>query len=142
MQLLRKHLPLYLQMVDPSLPGPGDPEALKVFAALNSLGVIAVRPILLALAAAPKTLQGMRYLLRLVVRRIVVGNLGTGNVERRFGEAAKAVHDTGDWTVLRRDLADLNPSRDEFVEQLRKRSLQQGCAGILAAISRSKKHHT
>ncbi len=104
MTLLKHHLPPYLQMMDPSLAGPANPEALKIFSALNSLSVIAVRPILLAVANVKEPLDGMRYILRLVVRRIVVGNLGTGNVERRLGEAAKRVHDTGDWTALEHDL--------------------------------------
>lgn len=76
MELLEAHLPLYLQMIDPTLAGPAEPEALKIFAALNSLGVIAVRPILLAVAGVPNSLEGMKYILQLVVRRIVVGNLG------------------------------------------------------------------
>jgi hypothetical protein len=76
----------------------------------------------------------MKYVLQLVVRRIVVGNLGTGNVERRFGEAAKKVHETGRWTLLIDDLKDLNPTRQEFVDHLRKRSLNKG---VLAFLRRS-----
>ena len=131
MKLLEFHLPLYMQMVDPTSAGPADLEALKVFSALNSLGVIAVRPILLAVAGVADPLEGMRYILRLVVRRIVVGNLGTGNVERRFGEAARRVHDTRNWTVLIDDLKDLNPTQQEFTEQLRKRSFNKGVLTFL-----------
>lgn len=134
MALLEAHLPLYMQMIDPTLAGPADPEALKIFAALNSLGVIAVRPILLAVAAVPEPLDGMRYILRLVVRRIIVGNLGTGNVERRFGEAARRVHDTRTWKTLTDDLKDLNPTRQEFIDQLQKRSFNKG---VLAFLRRS-----
>nr|CAD6603985.1 hypothetical protein RTCK_01502 [Rhizobium sp. TCK] len=132
--LLERSLPLYMQMVDPTLEGPAEPQALKIYAALNSLGVIAVRPILLALADVPNSLDGMDYILRLVVRRIVVGNLGTGNVERRLSEAAKRVHDTQDWHTLEHDLRDLNPTKAEFIEQLRKRSLNKG---VLTFIRRS-----
>src|SRR6202023_2245607 len=39
MKLLDRYLPLYLQMIDPTAAGPADPEALKIFAALNSLAV-------------------------------------------------------------------------------------------------------
>jgi hypothetical protein len=134
MRLLRRHLPLYLQMIDPTVAGPATSDALKIFSALNALGVIAVRPILLALAEVPDSLEGMAYTLRLVVRRIVVANLGTGNVERRLGEAARSVHDGKAWRVLREDLKDLNPSRSEFVEQLRKRSFKKG---VLAFLRRS-----
>ena len=125
MILLEQNLPLYLQMIDPSLDGPADAEALKIFNALNSLAIISVRPILLAMSAVPDGLEGMRYILRLVVRRIVVGNLGTGNVERRFGEAALKVRTTRQWNSIISDFADLNPTRDEFVDQLKKRSFNK-----------------
>lgn len=131
MSLLESNLPLYLQMIDPSLDGPADPEALKIFSALNSLGVISVRPILLAMASTPTPLEGMLYILRLVVRRIVVGNLGTGNVERRFGEVAKKIHDESDWTDIQEDLTDLIPTKKEFAEQLRKRSFNKAVLTFL-----------
>lgn len=122
MKLLDEYLPLYIQMVDPTLDGPADPEALKIFSALNSLAVISVRPILLAIVNVPGALEGMRYILQLVVRRIVVGNLGTGNVERKFGEAARKVHLEKNWEAAKDELQDLNPSKEEFVDQLRQRS--------------------
>lgn len=134
MELLDRHLPLYLQMVDPDSGGPADADALRIFASLNSLGVIAVRPILLALADVPDSISGMEYVLKLVVRRIVVGNLGTGNVERKFGEAARSVQASKNWRVLVNDLGDLNPSEDEFVHQLRKRSFNKG---VLSFVRRS-----
>ena len=131
MKQLDMHLPSYLQMVDPSSSGPVEPEALKYFNALNSLGVMTVRPILLALLELENSLEGMDYILRLVVRRIVVGNLGTGNVERRFSEAAREVHNSENWEVLKTSLADLNPSREDFYEQLRKRSLNKSTLAFL-----------
>lgn len=134
MDILEKQLPLYLQMIDPSLDGPAEPEALAVFQALNSLGVIAVRPLLLAIASVPDALGGMEYVLQLVVRRIIVGNLGTGNVERRLGEAAKKIIDEGRWDSVVSDLRDLNPSQDDFVNQLTKRSFNKG---VLSFIRRS-----
>jgi hypothetical protein len=67
----------------------------------------------------------MSEVLELVVRRIVVGNLGTGNVERRFSEAARRVVASGSWESALAELRDLNPTRDDFVEQLRKRSLNK-----------------
>jgi hypothetical protein len=131
MEILEKHLPLYLQMIDPSAAGPAEAEALNIFAALNSLGVIAVRPIMLAMAETDNSLEGLRYLLRLVVRRIVVGNLGTGNVERKFGEAALEVFKNGDWKAARGELKDLNPASSEFFEQLRKRSFNKAVLSFL-----------
>lgn len=125
MLLLDSNLPLYIQMIDPTAAGPADVEALGVFSALNSLSVLTVRPILLACSSVPDAQAGMEWILKLVVRRIVVGNLGTGNVERRLGEAAKAIHDARNWQVMVDLLRDLNPTRDDFVSQLKKRSLNK-----------------
>jgi hypothetical protein len=125
MSILERYLPLYEQMIDPTSAGPADIEALGVFSALNSLGVLTVRPILLACSEVENAQAGMEWILKLVVRRIVVGNLGTGNVERRFGEAAKAIYDAKNWEVMIELLRDLNPARDDFVNQLKKRSLNK-----------------
>lgn len=122
MELMDENLPLYLQMIDPSLSGPADAFSLGVFSALNSLNVMTVRPILLACVDSDDPRAGMEYILKLVVRRIIVGNLGTGNVERKFGEAARAVYQTRTWSAMVDGLEDLNPSRDEFVRQLARRS--------------------
>ena len=122
---LQSRLPIYQQMMDPTLPGPADPDALRIFSALNMLGVIAVRPILLACAETEQSIEGMKYVLRLVARRIVVGNLGTGNVERKFGEAAKRIKEDGRWTSMIDVLRDLNPTKEQFVQQLTTRSLNK-----------------
>lgn len=130
---LDSRLDLYVQMIDPTAAGPASPYALGVFAALNSLGVIAVRPMLMAIFEAdPENVDvGMRYVLELVVRRIVVGNLGTGNVERRFGEAAKKIHDVKSWSVIETDLRDLNPPRDDFTRQLQRRSFNKSTISFI-----------
>ncbi|SFZ86712.1 Protein of unknown function DUF262 [Devosia enhydra] len=131
MSHLERNLPLYMQMIDPTSAGPADFDALGVFSALNSLNVLTVRPILLACADVPDAQAGREWILKLVVRRIVVGNLGTGNVERRLGEAAKAIHDSRSWTVMIDLLRDLNPTRDEFVSQIKKRSLNKNVLTFL-----------
>lgn len=131
MGLLDKWAPLYVQIIDPTLEGPADPEWLKVFASLNDLGVISVRPMVMAMTGATNATQGMQALLRLVVRRIVVGTLGTGNVERRFSETARKIAKSGDWSEPLQDIADLNPSEDEFVSQVQKRSLNKGTLAFL-----------
>lgn len=134
LDILDGNLSIYLQMIDPSIDGPAESGALRVFSALNSLGVIAVRPLLLAISNVPDAVEGMDFILRLVVRRIVVGNLGTGNVERRFGEAARKIADTGDWRSIVADFRDLNPSKEDFVRQLTTRSFNKG---VLAFLRRS-----
>ncbi|MDS1136712.1 DUF262 domain-containing protein [Nitratireductor indicus] len=125
-ETLEFRLPTYLQMVDPSLAGPVGEQALGVFRALNRLNVITVRPLMMAILDAEDPNEGLRQLLQLVVRRIVVGNLGTGNIERRFSEAARKVHETGNWGEALQDLSDLNPDRESFVDQLKKRSFNKG----------------
>ncbi|MDE4144837.1 DUF262 domain-containing protein [Phaeobacter gallaeciensis] len=131
MAMLEERFPIYRQMMDPTSSGPAEPHQLRVFAALNSLNIITVRPILLALHDVDQTHQGLDYLLRLVVRRVVVGNLGTGNIERRFSEAARKVSETGEWNILHRELSDLDHTRDEFIEQLRKRSFNKNILGFM-----------
>lgn len=123
LNLLEQHLPLYLQMVDPTLPGPADQDALRVFAALNELGVVAVRPLLLALPGTETEASGREAVLDLVVRRVVVGNLGTGNVERRLGEAAFAVYQDRSWNAALAQLRDLDPPPAQFRYQTQRRSL-------------------
>jgi hypothetical protein len=131
MKLLEQRLPLYSQMIDPTLAGPAHQGSLRIFDALNALNVITVRPLMLAINDLHRPQPGLDYVLRLVVRRIIVGNLGTGNIERRFSDAARRVKEAGSWEILERDLGDLNPSRDEFVEQLAKRSYNKGTLGFV-----------
>ena len=59
------------------------------------------------------------------MRRIVVGQLGTGNIERRFSEAANKIFKNGEWEFIKKDLADLNPQKEEFVDRLFKRSFNK-----------------
>lgn len=129
--LLERNLGLYLQMLDPAAAGAPDPQIARLFEALSALNVIAVRPLILAINDVPNATQGMQRVLELVVRRIVVGNLGTGNVERRLGEAAHAVRIEGEWEGALNSLRDLNPSRDDFEAQLAKRSFSRNTLDFL-----------
>jgi len=131
MDALESRLPLYLQMLDPTVDGPANDDWLGIFSALQDLNVITVRPLLMAISDTADATEGMRRLLQLVVRRIVVGNLGTGNVERRFGEAARRVVEKSGWREALAGLGDLNPTPEEFVEQLRKRSYNKGALTFL-----------
>lgn len=128
---LESELPLYLQMIDPTLPGPATEYQLKTFRALNALGVMTVRPILMAGSKIGEANEVSDYTLRLVVRRIVVGNLGTGNVERKFGEAAKTMYQSRSIDALARELRELDPTSEDFTEQLRKRSFNKNTLTFL-----------
>ncbi len=125
LELLEDKLPLYLQMVDTSLPGPAGLVALSVFAALNRLNIITVRPLMMAIFETQNADAGLKELLRLIVKRVVVGNLGTGNIERRFAEAARKVNQSGDWTQPLGELYDLAPEKGIFKETLIKRTLNK-----------------
>lgn len=128
---MAEFLPLYLQMIDPTLDGPAQPEWLAIFDAFNRLGVVTVRPLLLAISTTSDSTDGMEEVLRLVVRRIVVGNLGTGNVERRFADAAWITKTEGDWHAPLAALADLNPPRTEFESKASSRSFSKATLSFL-----------
>jgi hypothetical protein len=130
-EMLEARLPLYMQMVDPSLPGPADGFALAVFRALNRLNILTIRPLLIAINDVADADRGLDQLLRLVVRRIVVGNLGTGNIERRFAEAARKTAENSRWVEALNELNDLSPDQDFFTERLSKRSLNKVVLGYL-----------
>lgn len=129
--MLDGYLPLYAQMIDPSLAGPATEFALRVFAALNRLNIITVRPLMMSIVGCPEPDEGLKELLKLVVHRVVVGTLGTGNIERRFAEAAKKVKESGNWKAPLAELQDLNPDSSTFVEQLKKRALNKGVLTVI-----------
>jgi hypothetical protein len=129
--LLEENLEPYLQMVDPSLSGPASEKQLKIFASLNQLNVIALRPILLAGQSSNAPDDVAEFALKLAIRRMVVGNLGTGNVERRFGDAARDIRGSGNVASLTRQLSDLNPKPEEFAERLKSRTLNKGLLSYL-----------
>lgn len=134
MSQLQEYLPLYLQLVDPTLDGPAESAALDIFVALNDLGVTAVRPLMLAISKTENAVVGMQHVLRLIVKRMIVGNLGASSVERKFADAAKSVYAQKTWQSGTDSLSEMEHSRQDFVSQLTKRSYN---VGTLAFIRRS-----
>ena len=130
-ELMRHAQPLYMQMMDPTTEGPATEEMLAVFSVLNRINVISVRPILLAMMETENPTDGMRELLRLVMRRIVVGNLGTGNVERRFGQDAQKIASERLWEPALAALSDLNPDVEEFKTQVHRRSFNRNFLAVI-----------
>jgi len=130
---LTVQLSTYEQIMDPTSGGLQENRALQVFAAMDLLGLRTVRPMLLALSESSEPVAGMIELLKLVVRRIVVGNFGTGSVERRFSDAAKAVFDSPDhtWQVGLDLLSDLNPSESDFQNRLEERAFNKDVLAFL-----------
>lgn len=131
LSFLERHLPLYAQTDDPTLNGPANSDQLAVFSVLNALNVVSVRPILLAMATTPNATDGMRELLRLVVQRIVVGTLGTGNVERRFGQVAQRIVSDGSWESALESLSDLAHNSADFRERVSHRSMNRNVLGVI-----------
>jgi len=134
MDELQKFLPLYLQLVDPTTEGPADSAALDVFVALNELGITAVRPLVLAVSTTDGSVGGMQYILQLIVKRMIVGNLGSSSVERKFADAAKVAYMQRSWEPAVVSLKDMNHPREDFISQLTKRSYNKS---TLAFIRRS-----
>ena len=127
LDLLNEKLDLYRQIEDPksSQPGPLKGEALKIFSAFDDLDVLSVRPILLALGEIDNGVDGMKYLLRQIVRLMVVSNIGVGKSESVFGQAARNISNSGTWANLSEDLSEFDKSRNDFIEQLPKRKLSK-----------------
>ena len=138
-EILDDNIPLYLQMMKPERAKnteSDDAEKIKIFKAFNDLGVIAVRPILLSISKISNNneankLEGMKHILKLVVRRMVVGPLGTGSVEKRFGETARKILDENKWEFVNRDFDDLNQDRDTFINQLKRRPINKRIATFM-----------
>jgi hypothetical protein len=128
---LEEKLPLYTQMIDPEVGGPAEEGLLPIFGALNQLSVITIRPLLIVISEQGNSVSAATDLLKLVVRRIVVGNLGTGNIERRFSEAAKALRESRNWAGVYSSLNDLNPDREDFVSQIARRSFNKSVLAFL-----------
>lgn len=121
--LLKSKLPLYKQMINSDPHGDTKERQLEIFSAFNSLNVSSVRPILLALSDLEGGVNGMEYLLRIVVRLMVVESIGTGRIENKFGEAAEVLAKSGDWNRLPQCLSEIDPSQDRFVDRLKERSI-------------------
>lgn len=121
--LLKNRLPLYRQMVDPTLYGPAGDRELEIFSAFKSLNVSSVRPMLISLFDLEDGVKGMEYLLQIVVRLMVVESIGTGKIESKFGDVSEMLLETKDWSAVPQCLSELDPKKDQFVSQLIKRSL-------------------
>lgn len=127
LSLLGSNLDIYRQIDDPQVPGPIEGEALGVFSAFNALEVVTVRPVLLALCKIDDPShrdEGMKHFLRLVVRRMVVGSIGAGKVEREFGDVAKAIAENKEWSSIDQYLTDFDHSKETFVDQLSTRTFR------------------
>ena len=128
---LESQLDLYLQMVNPVFDE--NDEQLKAFMVLDALGLRTIRPIFLAVSMAANRDEGFRGLLQVIVPRIVAGTFGTGSIERKFSDAAKAVFEAGHWEEGIESLQDLIPAKHEFLERLQSRPLNKGVQLVVRA---------
>jgi hypothetical protein len=128
---LEDEAPQYLHILNPPLDS-ADPAA-RSFAVLKALGLRTVRPVFVAMAHADNADTGFRELFRIIVPRLVVGNFGTGSVERRFAEAARTIFKDRRWGKALSGLADLRPSRELFEERLATRPQNRGVLLVVRA---------
>lgn len=131
MEDLNQHAELYLQLIDPTRPGPADDEELGVFRALDDLGVTAVRPLMMALHYSDNPVAGMRRVLKIIVHRMIVGTLGTSSIERKFAESALQVYVTRNSLVGIQAIEDIDPALDDFESQLIRRGLNRGLLSFI-----------
>lgn len=113
---LEGNLPFYLQIADPSVGGPGSDDAAVAFSGFNAIGVMAVRPLLLALG--PTSDDAIHEAFRLTGQIAAVTALGPANIERRFSEAALKAVAGEDWT---QSLRPILPTREDFLAGLPRR---------------------
>lgn len=127
LKLLKGKLDVYDQIENPksNKSGPLKGKALEILSAFNDLNVLSVRPILLALAAVDNSEEGMEYLLRQIVRLMVVKDIGVGRSEGVFGQAAKHISDSGSWAELANDLSEFDQTKNDYIDQLSKRKLSK-----------------
>lgn len=133
--MLMSRRELYHQIETPSPDGPISGRSLEIFSAFNSLSLKSVRPILMALCDMEdrnRAIEGMEQLLNLVVRKMVVENIGVGRVENQFCRAAQTITKTGDWDCLRQILADFYIiDKQNFMKQLQNRPINPATLGFV-----------
>lgn len=134
LDMLEHEIDVYRQINNPELSGPSSDLSLGVFQILSRLNVQGVRPILLAISHLRDAEQGYSQVLRLVVTRMTVGNLGTGAIDRRFGETAKRIVEVGSWREPMAELQhELMPDKDRFFQAIRDRSMNRNLLELLRA---------
>ncbi|QXB18795.1 Uncharacterized conserved protein, contains ParB-like and HNH nuclease domains [Corynebacterium coyleae] len=134
LKMLENEIDVYRQINNPNLSGPSSDLSLRVFHILSRLNVQGVRPILLAISHQKDAEEGYKQVLRLVVTRMTVGNLGTGAIDRRFGETAKRIVEMNSWREPLTELQnELMPDREKFFQAVRDRSMNRNLLELLRA---------
>jgi hypothetical protein len=131
-ELLERWLPHYLSLADPVDEGGLGTSAFRpIYSALNDLGVNSVRPLAMAIAGAENSEEGLRELLKIVVRRLVQGYFGTNAMERRIGDAARDVYRTQTWESALEGFKELVPDEEEFKVSVSRRNYSPNMLAFL-----------
>lgn len=113
---LEHHLPVYLQLIDPSADVEASDERIRAFILLSTLSATRFRPIVLAAVDATDP-SNLRRLLDILIPGMLAGGFGTGSIEAQFARTARRLHlkEPGvNWETSLATLAELLPSREEF----------------------------
>lgn len=109
---LERHLPVYIQMIDPGADYESPIEKTKVFRVLSTLAAARFRPLVLATHDDPQNLER-------VARSLIVGLLtnvfGTGSIEAQAARAARRLYQGEESTeAVIGQLEALLPTKEEF----------------------------
>ncbi|MFS0730052.1 DUF262 domain-containing protein [Curtobacterium sp. 1P10AnD] len=130
---LETFLPVYMQMLDQTADVESSEVRARAFAIFDTLSLARFRPILLAAAFRADADELYEKICGLVVPGAITGAFGTGSVEAQFARATRRILRDDDWEGELRRLADLRPSRDEFVNRLKRGVNKQQARVLLSA---------
>ncbi|WP_161988692.1 DUF262 domain-containing protein [Pedococcus bigeumensis] len=129
---LEQHLPVYIQLIDPTADVESTELRTRVFRLLSWLSAARFRPLFMA-AAATGDDELLERSLAVVTPGVLSGNFGSGGIEAQFARAARRVHQgESGWDETLSDLGNLRPSREEFEIRLT-RNLNKLHAQVLRA---------
>lgn len=131
---LEAHLPVYVQMIDPSADIDSSDVTTKTFAVLQALSAGRFRPIFMEAVRHPDSDSLLQQLLAIVAPGVLAGRFGTGSIEAQFARAARRIHRDQDWKTELAKLAELRPERQDFAGRISRRLSRDHGHVVRAAI--------
>lgn len=112
---LERHLPGYVQMIDPAADIESSEEWVRGLVLTEKLALTRFRPVFMAAGASDSPGDRLSALLRVLIPAALVGNLASGRSEAIVARVARRLVRDSNWDRELARLAELKPSRDEFV---------------------------